>query len=61
MTCETMHHTCPGSLQASGRLSVRGALGYLARSAMELHRYRYLRARILQGSIATFDRRKDCS
>jgi hypothetical protein len=51
------HNTGRGERAASEGLSLRGALGYLARSAMELHRYRYLRTRILHDSLSKLDRR----
>lgn len=47
--------------QAPGRrLSLRGALGYLAKSAMQLHQYRYLRTRMLHDSLSRLDRRGRC-
>jgi hypothetical protein len=43
--------------RTSGALSLSlGALGYLARSALELHRYRYIRTRILHDSLGKVDR-----
>jgi hypothetical protein len=38
-------------------LSLRGALGYIARSALELHRYRYIRTRMLHDSLDRVDSR----
>jgi hypothetical protein len=46
---------------ATGRgLSLTGALKYLGRSAMELHRYRYIRTRILHDSLNRMDCERTC-
>lgn len=53
-TCRsTCHRTATGRLG----LSLGGALGYLARSALALHRYRYIRTRILHDSLDKVDRK----
>jgi hypothetical protein len=44
---------------SAGRvLSLGGALKYIGRSAMQLHRYRYLRTRILHDSLERIDGNK---
>lgn len=57
MSTVTSHNIGRGEHRAGQRLSLRGALGYIARSALELHRYRYLRTRILHDSLGKLDRR----
>ncbi|MEX2494592.1 MAG: hypothetical protein WD448_00805 [Woeseia sp.] len=46
-----------GSKRHSGRWlkPVAGALGYVARSALDLHRYRYVRTRMLHDSLRKLD------
>ena len=51
-SCRSNCHRTSGAFS----LSLGGALGYLARSALELHRYRYIRTRILHDSLDKVDR-----
>jgi len=44
----------PGTTVKS--LSLSGALKYIGRSAIELHRYRYIRTRMLHDSLNRMDR-----
>jgi len=37
------------------RGAIGGALGYVARSALDLHRYRYVRTRMLHDSLRKLD------
>jgi hypothetical protein len=53
-TCRSNCRRTPGA----SSLSLGSALGYLARSALELHRYRYMRTRILHDSLDRVDREK---
>jgi hypothetical protein len=50
-----MRHSAPGR-----GLSLSGALKYLGRSAMELHRYRYIRTLILHDSLNRMDCERTC-
>jgi hypothetical protein len=50
--------TCPRGPTGGRSLSLGSALGYLARSALELHKYRYIRTRILHDSLDKFDRER---
>jgi hypothetical protein len=56
MKTVTCRSTCRGAPARARGLSLGGALGYLARSALELHRYRYIRTRILHDSLKSVDR-----
>lgn len=56
MNTATCQSTCTPDPGDSRRPSLRDALGYLARSALELHRYRYLRTRMLHDSLESLDR-----
>lgn len=55
MNTVTCRSTCPRSPEAIRGLSLGGVLGYLARTALELHRYRYVRTRNLQESVDKVD------
>jgi hypothetical protein len=44
-----------GGKGAALRGVIGGALGYFARSALELHRYRYVRTRMLHDSLRKLD------
>lgn len=56
MNTATCRSTCARGPSGGRGLSLGGALGYLARSALELHRYRYIRTRILHDSLDRVDR-----
>jgi hypothetical protein len=56
MNTVTCQSTCPRNPAAIRGLSLGGVLGYLARSALELHRYRYVRTRTLHGSLDKVER-----
>ena len=56
MSTATCRSTCARDPAGGRGLSLGSALGYLARSALELHRYRYIRTRILHDSLDRVDR-----
>jgi hypothetical protein len=56
MNDEKHHQTTPGERTAGGRPWLRRALGYIALSALEPYRYRYLRTRMLHDALRRQDR-----
>ena len=58
MNTATCQSTCTRGPRGGSGLSLGGALGYLVRSAFELHRYRYIRTRILHDSLDRLDRKE---
>jgi len=59
MNTASCRSTCPPGPAGGRSLTLGGALGYLARSALELHRYRYIRTRMLHDSLDKGDRERN--
>jgi len=56
MNDEKRHQASPGGPMKGGRPWLRRALGYIALSALEPYRYRYLRTRMLHDALRRQDR-----